>query len=324
MWMTQVEFQVRPEQKADFLEHWNRAGSELKSSAGFVSATLLEGDNNHYQAQVRWRDKESSLQARPGLSPQLHTYCVSNSQKSLERVDLQSPSRSPGYASEAQNAIVERLFVRESASQAKILGSLKTHGLPEIQISAFEGQILEILLRSIGARRGVEIGVLGGYSTSWIARAIGPEGELWALDKNAQALHLAQNNLAGMDRLPSVHWCPGAALETLEKLNNINNLDFVFIDADKANTPRYLQWSMPRLRPGGLVLIDNAYAWGAMLHFGQTSPPQEASKGRFDRWSRRDFEAMTESWEILARSGEFVSTVLPTGEGLAVGWKQTI
>jgi predicted O-methyltransferase YrrM len=119
----------------------------------------------------------------------------------------------------------------------------------------------------------------------------------------------------------------GKASESLEKLSHLSGLDFVFMDADKAGTPAYLQWAIPRLRSGGMVIVDNAYAWGAMSHLGSSDlgpsgpPTSVPPKGRFDHWSLKDFEAMSLSWRILAESPELHSVVIPTGEGMAVGLK---
>jgi len=182
-------------------------------------------------------------------------------------------------------------------------------GLPEIQVGPLDGLHLEVLARASGARRAVEIGTLGGYSGVCILRGLGAEGVLHTFELDEHHAEVARESfrLAGVGERAHVH--VGPALERLSDVVAEGPFDLVFIDADKVSYPAYLAWSAENLRVGGVVLGDNAFLFGEVV---EESPRDERAAA---------VTAMRAFHDTLAHGGRFRATVLPTGEGLALGVK---
>lgn len=140
-------------------------------------------------------------------------------------------------------------------------------GLPAIQVSANQGRLLQLLAQTQGARRILEMGTLGGYSTIWLARALPPEGCLISLELEASYAEVARKNLAraNLEKLVTIR--VGPAMDALAQLFSEKTapFDFVFIDADKAGYPNYFAWAMKLSRPGTLIVADNVVRKGALL-----------------------------------------------------------
>jgi predicted O-methyltransferase YrrM len=136
-------------------------------------------------------------------------------------------------------------------------------GLPRIAVSAQQGKFLCLLAGAIRARRILEIGTLGGFSTIWLARGAGPEGQVVTLEYEPNHAEVARDNVdrAGVgDRVEVV---VGAALETLPTVTG--PFDLVFIDADKENNAGYLEWAIRLTLPGSVIVVDNVIREGAIL-----------------------------------------------------------
>ena len=139
-------------------------------------------------------------------------------------------------------------------------------GLPAHDVSPLHGRLLELLARMCGARRILEIGTLGGYSTICLARALGAGGRLVTLEIDPARAELARSNLAAAGLADVVDMRVGPALETLPRLAAENRapFDLVFIDADKAHTPDYFGWALRLTSPGGVIVADNVVRGGAL------------------------------------------------------------
>lgn len=139
-------------------------------------------------------------------------------------------------------------------------------GLPAIQVSPPQGILLQQLVRLVGARSVLEFGTLGGYSTILLARALSPGGHLTTLEASPEYAEVARGSIdrAGLGEVVEVR--VGPALESLPGLEEegAGPFDFVFIDADKVNTPDYFAWSLDRTRPGGLIVADNVVRDGTL------------------------------------------------------------
>jgi len=139
-------------------------------------------------------------------------------------------------------------------------------GLPSIQVSPCQGRFLQILAEIQNARRILEIGTLGGYSTIWLARALAPGGRVTTLEVNRTYAEVASANLqsAGLSALVDLR--VGPALEILPKLaaESCDPFDFIFIDADKPSTPDYFLWALKLSRRGTLIVVDNVIRAGAL------------------------------------------------------------
>lgn len=136
-------------------------------------------------------------------------------------------------------------------------------GLPDIAVSAAMGQLLNILVASVGAKRVLEIGTLGGYSTTCMARALPPDGELISLEYEPKHAEVARANLARAGVADRVRVIVGPAIETLPTLSG--PFDFIFIDADKRSNPDYFSAAVGLSRPGTLIYIDNTVRGGRIL-----------------------------------------------------------
>jgi predicted O-methyltransferase YrrM len=148
-----------------------------------------------------------------------------------------------------------------------VLASSDAAGLPTIAITPNEGKLLELLARVHGARRILELGTLGGYSTIWLARALPPGGHLVTLEREPRYAEVARANIASAGLSEVVDIRVGPALRTLPELDaeGAGPFDLIFIDADKRNNPGYLEWSLKLSRPGSLIVADNVVRSGAIL-----------------------------------------------------------
>jgi predicted O-methyltransferase YrrM len=145
--------------------------------------------------------------------------------------------------------IVDTLSAADPALDAAQRASTDA-GLPAISVSAAQGTFLHLLARIRGARRILEIGTLGGYSTIWLARALPPDGRLITLEFDQRHADVARRNLAAAGFADRVEVRVGRALDSLPALEGGEPFDFIFIDADKPNNRNYLTWAMKLSRPG--------------------------------------------------------------------------
>ena len=149
---------------------------------------------------------------------------------------------------------------------SQVLANNQHAGLPAIDVAANQGQFLALLVRMTGARRILEIGTLGGYSTIWMARELPADGELLTLEADAHHVAVARENLrlAGVDDRVAV--LEGPALASLETLGERPPFDLIFIDADKPNNPHYLRWALRYSRPGTVIVGDNVVRDGEVTN----------------------------------------------------------
>jgi predicted O-methyltransferase YrrM len=136
-------------------------------------------------------------------------------------------------------------------------------GLPAINVAPNQGKLLMLLAQMTGAKRILEIGTLGGYSTIWLARALPPEGRLVTLEYEARHAEVARRNLERAGFAAQVEVKVGAAIDTLPSL--AGPFDFIFIDADKSGYPDYFRWSLKLARPGTVIVADNVVRAGKVL-----------------------------------------------------------
>jgi predicted O-methyltransferase YrrM len=147
------------------------------------------------------------------------------------------------------------------------LESSRAEGLPSIQVSPMQGRFLHLLARAINARRILEIGTLGAYSTIWLARALPPGGVLVTLEVNPVHARVARANLSRAALPGRVELVEGPALDSLSRLarEGADPFDLVFIDADKPSYPEYLEWSLRLARPGTVIVADNVVRRGDVV-----------------------------------------------------------
>jgi predicted O-methyltransferase YrrM len=173
----------------------------------------------------------------------------------------------------AVDAYLAGLLVGDDSVSAAALAAGAAAELPPITVSASQGKLLELLVRVHGARRILELGTLGGYSSIWLARALPPEGRLVTLEASSRFAEVARGNIARAGLGETVEVRVGPALQTLPELDAEAALfDMIFIDADKANYPAYLQWSLKLSRPGTLIVADNVIGGGAIVEADGNEP----------------------------------------------------
>lgn len=143
-------------------------------------------------------------------------------------------------------------------------------GLPPINVAPNQGKLLHLLVRAQGARRVLEIGTLGGYSTIWMARALPDDGAVVTLEIDAGHAEVANANFARAGVAHMIELRLGRAIDTLPALaaEGHGPFDFVFIDADKPGNPDYFRWALELSRPGTMIVVDNVVRNGAVADPG--------------------------------------------------------
>lgn len=155
--------------------------------------------------------------------------------------------------------------------------------LPAIDVSPMQGKFLHVLVRILQPRRVLEIGLLGGYSTTWMARALPADGRIVSLEYEPRHAEIARKNLAHAGLLDRVDIRVGAALDSLPGLLPLAPFDLIFIDADKPNNPNYLDWALRLARPGTVILVDNVVRQGKIADPASTDPDVVGTRTMFER-----------------------------------------
>lgn len=195
------------------------------------------------------------------------------------------------------------LFAREDALLVSLREQADRSGLPPIAISPDEGRLLQVLLRAVNARRVLEVGTLGGYSAIWMARALPAGGQLLSIDIEADHAAFARRFIAraGLENVVTVR--VGRALDVLPSLDG-ELFDAIFLDADKEPLPTYLDWALRLVRPGGLIIADNAL-WGGKVLDNNVDDDATRAVREFNR--------------RFAEDPRITGIVVPTHDGVAVG-----
>jgi predicted O-methyltransferase YrrM len=168
---------------------------------------------------------------------------------------------------------------------ATTLANNAAQGLPPIDVSAAQGKMLFLLAQIAGARRILEIGTLGGYSTIWLARALPDGGELVTLELEAHHAAVARENLqrAGVSDKVDIH--VGPAAESLAAMTGEAPFDFVFIDADKQSNAHYVAEAIRLGRPGTTIIVDNVVREGGVLEADSDDERIVGTRALFDMLS---------------------------------------
>ena len=199
----------------------------------------------------------------------------------------------------------EKVFQPEDDVLREIRERSVREGLPPIAVGRFDGLHLEVLARACGATRAVEIGTLGGYSGVCLLRGMGAHGVLHTFEYSPKHARVAEESFHKSGFGARAHIHVGPAVEKLREIEAEGPFDLVFIDADKVSYPAYLAWAGEHLREGGVLLGDNAFAFGE-IHL----PGGDEGRAALRRFN-----------DELARSGRFRATMIPNAEGLAMGVK---
>jgi len=175
--------------------------------------------------------------------------------------------------------LVPRDEVLEEALEANALA-----GLPSIDVAPNQGKLLYLLALMKGAKRILEVGTLGGYSTIWLARALPANGRLVTLELEPKHAEVARGNLERAREAEKVDIRVGAALDLLVALHEegAEPFDLIFIDADKKRIPAYLEWSMKLAREGTLIVVDNVVREGELINAESEDPDVQGVRAMFE------------------------------------------
>ena len=197
---------------------------------------------------------------------------------------------------------IASLFARDDDVLAALREAADREGLPPISISAVTGRLLQILLVAVRAERVLEVGTLGGYSGIWMARALPPSGRLVTIEVDKRHAEFARRYFARAGLDPRIDLRIGRALDVLPAFDG-ERFDAIFLDADKEPLPTYFDWALRLLRPGGLLIADNALWGGRVL---DPTTEDEGTRG-IREFNRR-----------MASDERVRGTIVPVGDGLAV------
>lgn len=212
------------------------------------------------------------------------------------------PKGAPYYIDPRLHAYVSER-TGEDATLARVRDYARANGLPTITPAA--GRMLQILARTLGAKRIAEIGTCTGYSTIWLARGLAPRGKIHALEVDAKFIEIARRHFRRARLAHLVEFKEGDAAETLRRLKR-GAYDLVFIDADKENYPLYLKEAIRIVRTGGIIAADNMFWGGDVLDAAATDDGTEALR----------------EYTRLATTDRRLLTILcPLGDGLGISVK---
>jgi predicted O-methyltransferase YrrM len=162
---------------------------------------------------------------------------------------------------------IGNLLGHEDDALKTAIKAIDAAGIPQISVTANQGKFLQVLAKLVNAKKILEVGTLGGYSTIWMARALPANGKLITLEIDRAHADVALQNFknAGVD--DKIELRLGPALETLPALlqENAGPFDMIFIDADKPPYPEYFDWALKLSRPGTLIIADNVIREGKVL-----------------------------------------------------------
>jgi caffeoyl-CoA O-methyltransferase len=197
-------------------------------------------------------------------------------------------------------------LAERTADEGDFLRQLKaaagSAGIPAIWISPAQASLMQILLRLSGARRVLEVGTLAGYSAIAMARGLPADGHVDTIELEGKHADFAEAWIARSDVAGRVTVHRGAGLDVLPRLRG--PYDAAFLDADKGNYAGYLQHSLRLLRPGGLIMVDNAFAFGQLFD---------------ERPTDREVGAVRAFNDVMAREKRVQAVIVPIGDGLWVG-----
>jgi predicted O-methyltransferase YrrM len=171
--------------------------------------------------------------------------------------------------------------------------------LPPIGVSPLQGKFLQVLVKMTQAKRVLEIGTLGGYSTIWMARALPEDGRIVTLEFDPRHAEIARANLHSAGLLKRVDVRVDRALDSLPRLakSGAGPFDLIFIDADKENNPQYLEWALKLSRPGTVIVVDNVARHGRVIRAGSTE---------------KDIQGTRRCLEMMAAEPRLSATALQT------------
>ena len=166
---------------------------------------------------------------------------------------------------ESVDQYISQLFHDEDDCLKATEQSIIESGIPQISISPNQGKFLQLLAKLCNAKKMLEMGTLGGYSTIWMARALPENGKLVTLEIDRKHAEVAQQNFNRCGLATKIDIRLGKAIDILPQLEGEGPFDMIFIDADKPPYTEYFQWALKLSRPGTLIIADNVIREGKVL-----------------------------------------------------------
>ncbi len=165
------------------------------------------------------------------------------------------------------DSYIATAFANEDPVLAGVINSLEAANLPQHSISPVQGKFLQVMARSCGARKILELGTLGAYSTIWLARSLPEDGQIITVEVDQAHAAVANENIIKGGLSSKVDLRVGAATDVLSEMlkNGECPFDMIFIDADKPNYPDYLKLALELSKPGTLIIADNIIREGKVL-----------------------------------------------------------
>ena len=195
--------------------------------------------------------------------------------------------------------ITDLLVPADTALDAALQASADA-GMPAIAVSPNQGKLLMFMAQMMGARRILEIGTLGGYSTIWLARGLADGGRLITLEADPKHADVARKNIARAGLADSVEVRLGRAIDTLPGLDG--PFDLIFIDADKVSYPEYLEWSIRLSRAGSVMIADNVVRKGAVID-ADSSDQNVQGVRRFNELLAKDTRVTATAMQTVGSKG---------------------
>jgi caffeoyl-CoA O-methyltransferase len=197
---------------------------------------------------------------------------------------------------------ISSLFGSEDELLASLREEADRTGLPPIAISADEGRLLQVLLTSIRARKVLEVGTLGGYSAICMARVLPTGSRLLSIEIEEKHAEFARKYIERAQLSDKIEVRVGRALDVLPSLDG-EQFDAIFLDADKEPLPTYFEWALRLVRPGGLIIGDNAL-WGGRVYSADENDERTRAVREFNR--------------RMATDSRVLGIIVPTHDGVAV------
>jgi caffeoyl-CoA O-methyltransferase len=205
---------------------------------------------------------------------------------------------------------MREVTLREPEALRRVREETESHPQASMQSAPEQGQLLHLLALAVGARKTLEVGVFMGYSSTWVALALPPGGQVIACDRSEEFTRRARQTWREAGVEDRVDLRLGPALDTLDSLiadGQAGSFDFAYIDADKVNNSNYYDRIFELIRPGGLITADNVLRHGVVADPADHDPDTEAVRA-FNRKLHAD--------------NRIELSIIPLGDGLVVAYKR--
>lgn len=204
---------------------------------------------------------------------------------------------------------IHELFAHEPA-ELQAIRSAMTNPDDQISVPPEDGRLLQLLVSLSSAKKIVEIGTLGGYSSTWMSRALPDDGAIYTLEYESRRADIAEEHFRKYAGGKNIQVIRGRALDNLPALSAKGPFDLIFIDADKINYAHYLDWAEVNVRKGGLIIGDNTFLFNTVLDNQTTDRVRETALAAMQDFNTR-----------LANPEKYLSMMLDTGQGMTVAQK---